>query len=382
MTYDTSGIQKGYEVYGSDGDKIGKVDEVATNYFTVEKGFLFKKEVYIPTSAITSVDGTDVRLNIAKNDVGNKGWDQPPAEGTTTTSSDVYGQTGETTTRPQEGSYWTQTTDDSVSTESTADMGSTSTASTGTVGTGFADLSSIHKGDDVYASDGQKIGDVEEVGNDYIKLDRSYFQGDIYVPSSAITNIAEDRVDINTASSQIESIGWNQMPTTGYQSTTTDTGHDYDTQTSETRTSDEGATRIPRHEEELVAEKGEREAGRVQISKDVEEQEQTLDVPVTSEEVHVTSRTVDRPATDTDEAFREETLEVPVHEETVDTHKETRVAEELDVEKRAREDTERVSDTVRKERFDVTEEGDVDVDQKEPPVHDHVEGEHDQYSGQ
>jgi uncharacterized protein (TIGR02271 family) len=125
--------------------------------------------------------------------------------------------------------------------------------------------------------------------------------------------------------------------------------------------------RIPRYEEELQAEKTEREAGAVRIGKDVVEEEQTLDVPVTREEVRVRRRAVDRPAADTSEAFRRDAIEVPVREEDVEVRKEPRVAEELEISKDARQDTERVSGTVRRERVDIQQEGDVDVERDTEP---------------
>ncbi len=152
---------------------------------------------------------------------------------------------------------------------------------------------------------------------------------------------------------------------TGYvQAQRTDTQH-LDTSTSSGYTdatrSDEDNLRVQVHEEELQAEKVQREAGAVRVSKDVVEEEQTLEVPVTREEVHVQSRVVDRPVTDSTTAFTEDVIEVPVREEDVQVRKEARVAEELEIEKRAVQETERVTDTVRKERVNVEESGDVDV---------------------
>ncbi len=127
-------------------------------------------------------------------------------------------------------------------------------------------------------------------------------------------------------------------------------------------------TRVQRYEEELVAEKTPRKVGEVRISKDVVEEEQELEVPVRREAVRVRRRVVDRPAADTSEAFqREGAIEVPVREEDVEITKGVRVAEELEIEKRAVQDTEQVTDTVRKERIDVQQEGDVNVERGDHP---------------
>lgn len=121
-------------------------------------------------------------------------------------------------------------------------------------------------------------------------------------------------------------------------------------------------TRVQRYEEELVGEKSAREAGEVRISKEVVEEEQTLEVPVSREGVRIRRRVVDRSAADTSEAFREGAISVPVREEDVEVTKGVRVAEELEIEKRAVEETETVTDTVRKERLNVEEAGDVRVE--------------------
>lgn len=243
------------------------------------------------------------------------------------------------------------------------------------------DMSRIQQGMDVLSGDGDKVGEVQSVGPNYVLVQKGFlFHKDMYVPASAISNAGNERLYLNVNKSDINNMDWSEPPaetataTTGgaYTESTTgtltedttagstaaDTGF-AEPRSTTTQTSDEGTTRIPRHEEELVAERQQREAGRVRIDKDVEEEEQTLDVPRSHEEVHVSSRTVDRPATDTDQAFRDESVEVPVSEEEVRVRKEPRVAEELDVSKEAREDTEQVSDTVRKERFNVENTGDV-----------------------
>ncbi len=60
-------------------------------------------------------------------------------------------------------------------------------------------------------------------------------------------------------------------------------------------------------------------------------------------------------------AFVEGAWEIPVYAERMAVRKELRVAEELEIEKRAVQETERVTDTVRKEVVNVEEVGDVDV---------------------
>jgi uncharacterized protein (TIGR02271 family) len=117
--------------------------------------------------------------------------------------------------------------------------------------------------------------------------------------------------------------------------------------------------RVQRYEEELQAGTVERQAGEVRVTKDVVQEERTLEVPVEHERVSIESRIVDRPVTDSTGVFESETISVPLREEDVDVRKEVRVAEELDVEKTAVEETRQVSDTVREERINVERTGDA-----------------------
>jgi uncharacterized protein (TIGR02271 family) len=115
-------------------------------------------------------------------------------------------------------------------------------------------------------------------------------------------------------------------------------------------------------EEELQAEKRLARQGRVRVHTDVVEEEQTLNVPVREEDVHVQRRPVDETYGEGDvpaDAFQEETIDIPVYGEEVDVSKQAVVREVVDINKTARQRTQRVSDTVR--RQDVRVEGDETI---------------------
>ena len=117
-----------------------------------------------------------------------------------------------------------------------------------------------------------------------------------------------------------------------------------------------GERGIPLREEELQVRKEGRETGAVEIGKEVVSEEKTIDVPVTREEVQVERRPVDRRPSDA--AIGEgERIEVPVYEEEVQVEKRPVVYEEVAVGKRQVEETERVSDTVRREVADLDTQG-------------------------
>ncbi len=79
-------------------------------------------------------------------------------------------------------------------------------------GMGF-DLSTIHKGSDVYCSDDKKIGDVSEITTEYIHVKKGFlFTKDLYIPASAVDHVEHDKVYLNVPCDRVESFNWNQPP--------------------------------------------------------------------------------------------------------------------------------------------------------------------------
>ncbi len=116
-------------------------------------------------------------------------------------------------------------------------------------------------------------------------------------------------------------------------------------------------------EEELQARKRSVESGQVRVGKDVVEEQRTLEVPVTREEVVIERRPVDRQVADADAVGdSDETIRVPVREEQVSVDKRAVVTEEINVGKRQFQETEQVSGTVRREEARIREEGDLNVE--------------------
>ena len=230
------------------------------------------------------------------------------------------------------------------------------------------DPEQIQHGWDVYGSDGEKVGDVDEVHQDYFVAKKGLiFSHEHYIPFSAVTRVEHDRVYLNVTKDQIEDQGWDDLPTTqtGSRQATGSVGSARMTGAERT----EGERTVQLREEELRAQKRPVETGEVEIRKEVVSEQKTMDVPVTREEVVVERHPVD-PKTadryDAGEIGQDETLRVPVREERVEVEKRPVVTEEISVGKRQVQDTERVSDTVRREEVRLEEEGDVDVRGDEP----------------
>jgi uncharacterized protein (TIGR02271 family) len=119
--------------------------------------------------------------------------------------------------------------------------------------------------------------------------------------------------------------------------------------------------RIPVAEEELVAEKRDRQAGEVRVHKEVVTEHRQIDVPVTREEVNVERVPVERGEARGDEArFQEGTISVPVREEEVEIRKRPVVKEEVRVGKTIRQEERRAEADVRREEVEVEKEGDLE----------------------
>ena len=216
----------------------------------------------------------------------------------------------------------------------------------------------IRNGMEVYGNDEEQLGTVAEVGDNYVLVQKGLiFVKDIYIPVSAIDRVAGDALWLNIPKDQVESMGWDDIPTEGGwdASDEVDYGRGATGMAGTTGATSE-RDRIQVHEEELEARKVTRQAGEVEVRKDVVEEHQSMDVPVTREEVRVRRVPVDRDATPDDTAFRQEgdTIRVPVMEEDVEVRTRPRVTEEIEIEKVARQDTKQASGTVRKERVDVS----------------------------
>lgn len=254
-------------------------------------------------------------------------------------------------------------------------------------------IDQLQTGWGAYGRDGDKIGEIEEIGPNYVLVTKGLiFVTDLYIPTQAIEKVDADegRIYLNVDKSAVEDQGWNEPPTgdaysspdsegavaglgyTGrdeamggatvtntYQtgatgSTVSDT--DFDSGT----TTDSDRIRVPVHEEELRAERTSTEAGEVRVGKKVVEEQRQLDVPVTRDEVQIRRVSTDRPATGSEDAFTDgDTIRVPVRAEQVEVTKEARVVEEIEISKRPVTETQRVTDTVRREEVQVDETGNV-----------------------
>jgi uncharacterized protein (TIGR02271 family) len=131
----------------------------------------------------------------------------------------------------------------------------------------------------------------------------------------------------------------------------------------------EGEQRLQLREEQLRVYKRPVQVGEVGLRKEVVTEQQTLNVPVTHEEVYIERRPVSGQVSDTP-IGEGETLRIPVSEEQVSTSKQTVESGEIAIGKREVQEQQQVSDTVRREKARIEREGDAPIHEtKTDPFH-------------
>ncbi len=134
---------------------------------------------------------------------------------------------------------------------------------------------------------------------------------------------------------------------------------------SQTSGASEEAQKIQLKEERLQATKEQVQTGEVGLRKEVVTEQQTMDVPVTHEEVYIERRPVSGEVSDTP-IGEGETYRIPVSEEQVNVSKQTVQTGEVSIGKRQVQETQQVSDTLRREEAHIEREGDVNVQGNDP----------------
>ena len=291
-TYDVNALLSA-TAYGSDGNKIGKVEQVflddnteEVTFVTVNTGLFGTKESFVPADGAQQ-DGDRLVLPYTKDvikDAPNVDADQhlSPAE-----EEEIY--------RYYKMNY---------SGNGTSDRDRDRTAGTA----GLADR------DDRYAADTDRNA-VPATGT------AGYPENDGYADRDRTAGIAD--VDRDR------------------------TGVDRDRDL--TDRADNG---VVRHEERLHVGKEQRETGRARLRKYVVTENETVDVPLEREEVRV-ERTPLSGTEATAGTIGEEDVEVTLHEERPVVAKETVGVEKVGLEKETVRDTERVDAEVRKEQVEV-----------------------------
>jgi uncharacterized protein (TIGR02271 family) len=224
---------------------------------------------------------------------------------------------------------------------------------------GIEQFRMIRPGWQIVGSDGENIGTVASVEEDYFVVSEGFFfPSERYIPAAAIRAVEEGSVLLSVSKEEIDARGWNTREAirTEQAGSQSEQAH---VPTEPREAADQA--HLDMREEELHVEKRTVQSGEVDVSKDVVTEHEELDVPRRHEEVEIDYRpsATHRPAEG--QIGEDEEIRVPVHEEQVNVEKETVVTGEVDISKREVEETEHVSEEVRKERLRVEREGDVDI---------------------
>lgn len=123
-------------------------------------------------------------------------------------------------------------------------------------------------------------------------------------------------------------------------------------------TKQEGTLQL--REEQLEVNKHRVQAGEVTLSKDVIEEQKSMDVPVTHEEVIIERTSFDNKESDTP-ITSGETITIPVSEEHVNVGKRTVLTGEVSAHKQEVEETRHIDETVKKEEAHIDSTGDTKV---------------------
>ena len=123
-----------------------------------------------------------------------------------------------------------------------------------------------------------------------------------------------------------------------------------------------GEQRMKLREERLQATKERVQTGEVDLRKDVVTEQQSIDVPVTHEEIYIERRPGSGQVSDLPVGKDGETISIPLREEQVDVTKQAVETGEVILGKRQVKETQRVSDTVRHDEAHLEREGNISVE--------------------
>lgn len=226
---------------------------------------------------------------------------------------------------------------------------------TATNGGVLAGLKSLFTGED--ASTNNVTNDLTSMGMP--AEDARYYQQE-YEAGRSVVAVVGDR-DMQEASTIIAQYGG--YGANGRNTAMADTNTSAVTDTATTAqdvTANTEARRLQLREEQLQVYKQPVQTGEVNLHKEVVTEQQSIDVPVTHEEVYIERRPASGQVSDTP-IGDDETITVPVSKEQVNVSKQSVVTGEVAIGKRTVQETQQVSDTVRHEEARVDRSGNVNV---------------------
>lgn len=135
--------------------------------------------------------------------------------------------------------------------------------------------------------------------------------------------------------------------------------NDYDKQKNIKNSTDDSAT-LSLRKEELIIDKNNIQTGEVELSKEIIEEQRSMDVPVEREEVVIERRILENQVSNSS-ITNEESIRIPVSEEQVRVDKHTVITGEVSAHKHVIEDTQHIEETLKREEARINTTGDPNV---------------------
>lgn len=322
--YDRTSAEVGDQVFSSDRHKIGNVSAIDDNHLHVQTGFLgLGQPLIIPFSAISQVTDRNIYLSYTRDELSRHAGEW---------STGATHEPAATTAAPAAAPAAAAAAPAAMAPERRTTLAPSELV-----------------GKKLCASDRKEVGSIVDSNPNYL-LVRTGIAGlgdQLYIPPSAMSGCNTDCCYLNVPYDRISSMGWERQPMRTATAGARPAEHEY---------------RIPLIEEELEVHRHRQQVGEIVISKDVVEEQRTIEVPVAHEEVTIERHRVDRPADyEMPAVGREESVvRVPIYEDEVDVEKRARVREEIVVTPQEVTREQRVTDKIRREVPRVNETGDVD----------------------
>ena len=224
------------------------------------------------------------------------------------------------------------------------------------------DKSHIRQGMTVYSADGEKLGKVIQCDVSTFIIEKGFFFPKDYVARfDDVSLVTGDEIRLSRGREQLTNLHEEDELAAGSGSVWAGGGGQETVPTGglgrdELRNRDE--MRVPVVEEEVEVAKRMRNAGDVQLRKDVVTETKHIDVPVTREEVRVERVPAsERTAAPTEDTFERKTVSMPIEEEEVEIRKRPVVKEEVRLKKDRIVEQRAAEADVRKERVDIEDRG-------------------------
>ena len=138
-----------------------------------------------------------------------------------------------------------------------------------------------------------------------------------------------------------------------------DNHYNFSTDNSTGGSTDDSA-KLSLRKEELSIAKSNIQKGEVELSKEIVEEQKSIDVPVSREEVVIERRTLDNEVSNSS-ITSEEPVRIPVSEEQVSVNKLTVITGEISAHKRTVEDSQHIEQTLKREEARINTTGNPDV---------------------